>query len=226
MRPRALLLALLWGVHSARGSPSVYLVDDIFGNFLLVKGATLSETTFNISADSLCTCRTQCNALADCTAASLIDDVCRLSSSGLKVSTFTEHENATLMLWNTTQDGSFWLAGDGRLYLTVSGMLIAGDASATCSGFPGFRLGSFSSLESMAVLKEFFDRDGSMVSVDLSPRNVWGDGVPYNQANSLFNRVIASGYNFGIVNGDLTHGYRGTRVRLLCQADLANAEVP
>ncbi|XP_037775731.1 uncharacterized protein LOC119572867 [Penaeus monodon] len=222
MWPRALPLALLWAVHVARGIPSVYLVDDSFGNFLLVKGATLSEATFNVSSDSLCTCRAQCNAMIECKAASLVEDVCSLSFSGLKVSTFTEHENASLMMWNTTLDGSFWLGGDRRLYLTLSGMMRAGDAMAKCSGFPGFRLGVFSSLESMAVLKEFFDRDGSMVTVDLSPSDVWGDGVPYDQENSLFERDIIPGYNFAILNGNLTQGFRGTRVRLLCQADLAS----
>ncbi|XP_069978460.1 uncharacterized protein [Penaeus vannamei] len=222
----ALLLALLWGVHFSRGVPSVYLMESSLGNFLLVKGATLSDNSLNITADSLCTCRMQCNAMVGCTAASLVGEVCRLSSSGLQASVFTEHENASLMLWNNTDDGSFWLGVDGRVYLTFSTAVKSGDALVTCSQFPGFRLGSFSSLESMAALKEFYERDGTQVSVDLSINNVWGDGVPYDQTKSLYERTYVSGYNYIMLDGTLIQKSRRENVRLLCQADLANAELP
>ncbi|XP_069978439.1 uncharacterized protein [Penaeus vannamei] len=130
------------------------------------------------------------------------------------------------MMWNTTDDGSFWLAVDGRLYLTFSSTVKAGNAKDLCSQFPGFRLGVFSALESMAALKEFYDRDGTQVSVDLSTSNVWGDGVRYDQTKSLYDRTFVSNYNYVMLDGTLTHKGRREDVRLLCQADLANAEHP
>ncbi|XP_037776358.1 uncharacterized protein LOC119573274 isoform X2 [Penaeus monodon] len=210
--------------------PSVWFISQLGDprGFILIEGAKMQSSYNLLTADSLCTCRRQCITLPRCVAASFVawqhSNECQLSTADINSTHFTLQEDSWLMMWRTMKGIRFWIANDGRLYLWLQQLVPVSEAQAACQRIPGFHLGVYSTRRSFYVIKNFYEKDGTDVAVNLNlvdGQPTWADGTSHYDTHifSIYGIMLGKDSYFKLSAGVIRNTAGSELARVLCQAD-------